>query len=165
LQYLVLAESVLLLDRASGDPLAITDDRGAELVRAYRVTMDAQAPGSASYESARRRYLEGLRAFRNKPGGYWRAAADPVAATHAVTGYRRLGEVRGLTLLSDGAARIANAFRLAGWPEVIALLDSYGPEELVRRVREAEESDQDCSRWPRLRAADDATVLYCSELR
>lgn len=161
LQYLVLADSTLLFDRGDGEPRALSDDRGAHLVRAYRVAMDAQAPGSAGYEDARRRYVEGLRAFRNKPGGFWRAAADPSAASHALTGDRRLADLRGLVLLSDGAARITNPFRLATWTEVVGLLDTHGPDEVIARVREAEAADPDCVRWPRPRAADDATLLAC----
>jgi hypothetical protein len=164
LQYLVLADSTLLFDRGDGDPVVLTDDRGAQLVRAYRVAMDAQAPGSAGYEAARRRYVEGLRAFRNKPGGFWRASADPAAAAQAVTGDRRLADLRGLVLLSDGAARIANPFRLASWQEVVGLLGAHGADEVISLVREAEAADQDCARWPRPRAVDDATVLACTDL-
>ena len=35
-----------------------------------------------------------------------------------------------------------------------------GPAELIRQVRAAEDSDPDCARWPRLKARDEATIVY-----
>ncbi len=64
-----------------------------------------------------------------------------------------------VTLLSDGATRLVDRFGLADWTDVLDVLAS-GPDELIRRVREAENSDPDGQRWPRGKARDDATVLH-----
>jgi hypothetical protein len=63
--------------------------------------------------------------------------------------------------LSDGASRLVDRFGLATWENVMKTLDARGPRELLRQVREAEDSDLDGSRWPRGKAHDDATVAYC----
>jgi hypothetical protein len=67
-----------------------------------------------------------------------------------------------VTLLSDGATRLVDSFELADWKETLALLNSSGPDGLIRRVREAEADDPDGRRWPRGKAHDDATVLHWS---
>jgi hypothetical protein len=64
-----------------------------------------------------------------------------------------------VTLLSDGATRLVDKFALVDWPGLLAVLDSTGPEGLIRRVREVEDSDPDGRHWPRSKARDDATAL------
>jgi hypothetical protein len=88
------------------------------------------------------------------------AATDPAAAATACTGTIPLPGLRGIALLSDGAARLADRFGLLPWPATLAVIRDGGPGELIRQVRAAEASDPDGTRWPRSKSADDATVLY-----
>ena len=99
--------------------------------------------------------IDALRARRNQPGGYWIAKDDPNAATQAVTGSVPLGHLNGAALLSNGASRVVDPYRLAAWPVVLDLLRTNGPDEILRRVREAETGSPD------FRPPDDATVAYC----
>ena len=62
------------------------------------------------------------------------------------------GRLDGCALLSNGASRVVEPYHLAGWPEVIDLLRTTGPDEIIRRVREVETDS--------LRP-DDATAAYC----
>jgi len=70
-------------------------------------------------------------------------------------------QLRAAAVLSDGASRLVDRFGLARWEEVLKTLDTLGPRELLRQVREAEMGDLDGSRWPRGKAHDDATAVYC----
>lgn len=47
-------------------------------------------------------------------------------------------------------------FGLCDWPEVMTVLASDGPDEIIRRVRQTEARHAV--------AADDATVAYCTGL-
>jgi hypothetical protein len=165
LDYLVLADSVLLLDRAEGGPLVITDDREARVGRELRRRMDSLATGTPEHAQAYRDYVETLRSLRNQPGGYWVASGDPAAAEQAVTGSIPLGEVRSIALLSDGASRLVDRFQLASWPELLHVLRTGGPHELIRRVRAAEDSDPRGERWPRGKHHDDATAAHLTGLQ
>jgi len=89
------------------------------------------------------------------------AAADPRVAAHALTGARPAGTLRRAALLTDGATRLADRFRLLGWQDLMAVLCGEGPGELIRRTRETEDSDPDCRRWPRHKRHDDATAALC----
>ncbi|MFJ5723128.1 integrase [Streptomyces sp. NPDC093149] len=151
-EYLVLGDSVVVLDRADGAPLVVSDPREVIISRSYRSALRATAAGSEEYH----RVLRSLRACRNRPGGFWVAKDDPRAADEAITGSCPVSELTGAVLLSNGAARVVDRFRLTDWPGVMAVLKSSGPAEVVDRVRQAEAR--------RAVAADDATIAYCTDL-
>jgi hypothetical protein len=153
--YLVLGDSFLVLDRA-GAPLVVSDPREVTIARPYRSALTALAEGSAEYERARREGSDVMRANRNRPGGFWVAREDPRAADEAITGSRPTSELTGAALVSNGASRIVDRFRLADWPEVLAVLASSGPAAIIGRVRQAEARHAV--------AADDATIAYCTDL-
>ncbi len=88
------------------------------------------------------------------------AAADPAAADSATTGAIPLAGLRGVALLSDGAARITDKYRLLTWAAVVDVVREDGPEELIRQVRAAEDADPAGRRWPRGKLRDDATIVY-----
>jgi Protein phosphatase 2C len=159
-EYLVLADSVLMLDMIGVGPVVLTDDREAQIGRAYRSEMDALPAGSPEHGQALRRYVETLQRRRNTDDGFWVAAADPSAAHQAVTGREPRDSLRAVALLSDGASRLADRFHLTDWAGVLKLLDEEGPQHLINRVRAAEHDDLHGERWPRGKVHDDATVVY-----
>ncbi|WP_329042405.1 integrase [Streptomyces sp. NBC_00178] len=150
--HLVLGDAFLVVDVPGGDPAVVSDPREEAVCRPYRSALATLPEGGDAY----RRVLGEMRANRNRRGGFWVAKDDPRAADEAVTGSRPLSEVTGVALLSNGAARIVDPFGLADWPEVLATLASRGPQDIVRRVRQAEAR--------RAVRADDATVAYCTGL-
>jgi len=152
IEHLVLGDAVLVLDKADDAPLVVADPREVIISRSYESALGATTEGSDEY----RRILRELRANRNRPGGFWVAKDDPRAADEAITGSCPIAEVTGAVLLSNGASRIVDRFRLADWPGVLAVLASSGPAEIIRRVRQAEARHAV--------AADDATIAYCTDL-
>lgn len=88
------------------------------------------------------------------------AAADPDAARHATVGTLPCAGLRGVALLSDGATRITDLYRVLAWPSVVDVIRDHGPAALISQVRAAEDADPDCQRWPRDKPRDDATVVY-----
>ncbi len=154
LDYLVLADSFLMLDQSSDRPLVITDEREVTIRRSVTATMQAAAVGTPEYERARNEAIEALRARRNQPGGYWIAKDSPQAAAEAVIGSRPTTDLAGVALLSNGASRIVDPYGLTDWPGVLAILQAAGPGEIIRRVRQAEAGE----------TRDDATLLYCTQL-
>ncbi|MCC5576438.1 protein phosphatase 2C domain-containing protein [Microtetraspora sp. AC03309] len=161
LDYLVLADSVLVLDViGTEDPITITDDREGQVGKRYRTTMDALDSGTPDHAAALRAYVEAMRAHRNHNGGFWVASSDPLAAEQALTGTLPADQIRAAALLSDGASRLVDRFGLATWRQALDILDQDGPAELIRQVREAERSDVTGWRWPRGKTFDDATAFH-----
>ncbi|WP_055713650.1 protein phosphatase 2C domain-containing protein [Streptomyces torulosus] len=160
LEYLVLGDSSLLLADREGPTTVVTDRRLDEVGKRLRGPVDQLPTGSPEHTAALAEYRDALTGLRNRPGGFWIAGPDPRAAEHALTGAVPLDSLASVTLLSDGATRLVDRFELADWSEVLSVLDSSGPDELIRRVREAEAGDPEGRRWPRGKARDDATALH-----
>jgi hypothetical protein len=157
--YLAMADATLLLDTSEGLRV-ISDARVNQLAGKERAAANQVPVGSALKLRCRVQLTRALRRARNQPGGYWVAAADPRAASQAVTGTLPATSLRRAVLLSDGASRLVDLFELATWEELLALLDENGPEELLRQVRAAEVADTEGRQWPRTKRSDDATAVY-----
>lgn len=159
--FIALADSYLILDRADGVPQVITDERELATRRLCSQVLDGVAADTPEYRRAREAYIEALRARRNQPGGYWIAKDDPLAAGQAVTGSMPVRDLAGAGLLSNGASRIVDPYGLADWPGALNLLRAEGPAEIIRRVRDAEAGAY-VSRPLDAKPADDATAAYCT---
>jgi hypothetical protein len=157
--YLALADAVLLLDTADGLQV-VSDERVNQLAGKEREAANRVPAGSALKLRRRAQLTRALRRARNRPGGYWVAAADPEAARQAVTGMVPGRSLRRAVLLSDGASRLVDPFGLATWEELVELLAESGPDELLRQVRAAEAVDPEGRQWPRTKRSDDATAVY-----
>lgn len=160
LDWLVLGDAFLILDTTE-DLHIISDNRLAQVGTHTRAkTRDVQA----ALPEQQRRYAEhvqDIRQRRNQPGGYWVAAGEPNAAKEALTGSAVSSHVHRLALMSDGAARLVDRFHLLDWHACLDLIDTQGPDELIRRTRQAETDDATCTRWPRSKRYDDATAALC----
>jgi hypothetical protein len=131
-EYLALADAVLLLDTADGLQV-VSDERVNRLAGKEREAANRMPAGWALKLRRRAQLTRALRRARNQPGGHWVAAADPQAASQAVTGSLPSKTLRRAVLLSDGASRLVDLFELATWEELLALLDENGPRSCCAR--------------------------------
>jgi hypothetical protein len=159
--YLVLADAFVILDSPEAGPQVVTDSREVSVRSECSSVLRGLPTGTPEYERTKLSVIDALRARRNQPGGYWIAKDDPHAATQAVTGSVPLGQLDGAALLSNGASRVVDPYRLAEWPAVLDLMRTKGPGEILRRVREAEIEARATDSIPDLRRPDDATAAYC----
>jgi hypothetical protein len=133
---LVLSDSPILLDLTSG-VRRVADERPGRL---------------PSYKP------EDVRDQRNKIGGFWVASTKPEAAEQAVQLTVPAEQLRRAAVLTDGAARLVERFNLLDWTDLIKMLDTEGPTELIRRVRAAENTI-DPAPGSRGKPHDDATAV------
>ncbi|MFJ7904472.1 protein phosphatase 2C domain-containing protein [Streptomyces sp. NPDC096198] len=142
-EYLVLADSVLLAEAPDGTVSALVDDR---LDRLPRASLASDAIADAT--------------VRNKEGGFFTAAADPAVADRAVTGELPRSAVRTLVALTDGATRWTEKFRQGDWTDLFGLVRTEGAAALVTRVRALEDADRAQRAYlGRGKTHDDATVV------
>ncbi|MFB9237582.1 hypothetical protein ACFFWC_18835 [Plantactinospora siamensis] len=146
-EHLVLGDAVVVLGRAGAEPFVAHDPREVAIARSFEARLKDIPEGSDEY----RRLLLELRARRNSPGGFWVAKDDPRVVAEAITGSCPAGGVTAAALLSNGASRLVDTFGLTGWAGLLHLLETAGPGEIIRRVREAEVRDGV--------ATDDATIV------
>jgi len=136
IEALVLSDSPILLDLPSGIR-RIADERPGQL---------------PSYKP------EDVRDQRNQTGGFWVASTKPEAAQHAIQVTVPAEQLRRAAVLTDGAARLVERFNLLAWTDLIKMLDTEGPAELIRRVRAAENTI-DPVPGSRGKPHDDATAV------
>ena len=160
--FLVLADAFVVMDSSESGPQVVTDSREVSVRSECSSVLRGLPIGTPEYERTKLSVIDALRARRNQPGGYWIAKDDPDAAMQAVTGSVPVGQLIGAALLSNGASRVVDPYRLAAWPVILELLRTKGPEEILQRVREAEAGATDSIAG--IRVPDDATAAYC-ELR
>ncbi|GAA1383463.1 hypothetical protein [Catellatospora chokoriensis] len=158
-EYLVLGDVSVAVAAAAAGENVISDERVGATAPDERAEANRYLIGSPEKRAALLRMKRGELAARNRVGGYWIAAADSAAADHAITGTVPKPGIKAMSVLTDGAVR-AVEFGLLDWTQVFAVLHDRGPGELLRIVREAEESDPLGVRWPRNKKSDDATAVY-----
>jgi Protein phosphatase 2C len=103
LDYLLLADSYLVLDEAGGGPQVITDEREVASRRVCFAPLAGVARGTPEHDRARDACIQTLQASRNQPGGYWIAKDDPQVAAEAVAGSRPLAGLDGAAAGEHGA--------------------------------------------------------------
>ena len=161
IEYLVLADSPLVLDR--DEVQVVVDDR---FEVAIATLQELALTGENTYEHPERvrDIIVRRQRLTNTAEGYWIAAANPAAAYEAVTGTAPLrgpGRVRRAALLTDGASAAVEQFGLVDWRGLLDILAGEGPHELIRRVRAAESADRGGHERSRYKRYDDATAAFC----
>lgn len=96
--------------------------------------------------------------WRNEPGGYWVAEADPVAGHQALTATWRRDETESVIALTDGVSCGVSEYGLFAWEDLAHL--PLG--DVLDRIREAERGDSEHQRWPRYKTHDDQAIARIS---
>ncbi|MEU1261472.1 hypothetical protein ABZ473_05185 [Streptomyces cellulosae] len=161
LDYLVLADSPVVLEGTSGDHTVITDLRVDEVLPELRAEVERHETHTSEHREALERLVLAQRQVRNTPHGYWVAGANPEAAFHCVAGSAKVNDVRSAAVMSDGVSRLVTEYKMATWEQVFTTLRAEGPKGLIGAVRKVEATDPTGRRWPRYKSGDDATVAYC----
>jgi hypothetical protein len=159
---LALSDVTVVVDLDTGP--AVTCDLSIE--RVSGTEPDAVAGlrfGTQAHASALAALVEQQTATRNRPGGWWVAAANPEAAHHSLTASFPRRRVRRASALSDGATRPVDQMGIYGWPEYLDLMDELGPASLISHVRSIESDDPDGVRYPRTKRHDDASAAFWLE--
>ncbi|MGC4896713.1 hypothetical protein [Micromonospora sp. DT31] len=146
-EHLVLGDAVAVLGRTTGEPVVAHDPREVVIARSFEERLRDVPEGGEEH----RRLLTELRGHRNSPGGFWVAKDDPRVVAEAVTGECPAGEVTAAALLSNGASRLVDTFGRTDWAGLLRLLETGGPAEVIRRVREIESREGVVT--------DDATIV------
>jgi hypothetical protein len=140
-EYLVLSDAAVLLRRPDGAVTAVLDHRLTNLRTRFGPLADFDE-------------------LRNRPDGFHTAAADPAAATYAVTGSAPRPTVDAAAALTDGATRWSEVFRLGDWSALLDVIRDQGARTLIHQVRAAEAGAVHSSVAARRKPFDDASIAY-----
>lgn len=96
--------------------------------------------------------------WKNKPGGYWVAEAEPVAAQQALTASWPRAEIAKVIAATDGVSCGVSEYGLFSWEDLAEM--PLG--DALDRIREAERGDSEHKRWPRHKTHDDQAIARIS---
>jgi hypothetical protein len=116
LDWLVLADSPVVVQTHGGEIVEVNDDRTAHL---------------PAYDR------ESVMRLRNSDEGFWVASTRPEAADRALTASLPVSDVRRFALVTDGVSRLVERYGWT-WLQVLDALEEQGPASVVRAVRAAE---------------------------
>lgn len=163
LEYLVLCDCSLVVHRNGQLIDHVTDTRIESLETRSLSAFERHRANGLDSQAAREAVVPTLREHRrqkNTPGNYWVLSTDPDAVDHALTGTVAVEAGDEICLFTDGLARLVDTYdHFADWSGVVAALDDTGPESLFERLRDIERADLDARIHPRLKWADDATLV------
>lgn len=146
LEYFVLGDATFIWQADAGTaPFVVCDDRADHL---------PAAPEPVMIGGARRYPLEYVASIRNRPGGYWVAAADPAAAHQALSGTLPVPADARAMLCSDGLTRLVERY---GW-DWVGLLDAAARDGVPALIDVVHQADLERPAGGlRGKASDDAT--------
>lgn len=161
LDLLALGDSYIFYGNGPGTG-TLTDGRLAGLglpqQRLYRERLAAGGGYGDAHRDLLRTLQRGQRPRRNRPGGYWIAAADPAAASHALALTLPATAETWAVLATDGAVNTARHLGLDDW----AALARSGPAALARLLRHCQDwerhADPDGQQFPRSKRHDDKAI-------
>lgn len=157
LEYLVLCDASVLLVTDTG-VVEVTDDRLGVLTAQSLDRLDSGStqPSTPEILAARRNVLE---LNRNVAGGFWCCHTDPAAADQAITGRRRLRDLRGVVIASDGATRGYQTLDVHTVDHFALEAVSGRGGQLINDIRTAEDGQQQRLEEQASKVHDDATLL------
>jgi len=104
------------------------------------------------------------RRLKNTPDGYWGLGFSTEAVDHARTGKFKWGDVRFLSLFTDGFEQIIQVFDVfCDWSAALNYIETNGVERSLRVLRDIQRSDPNCRRYPRLKPSDDMSLVAVGE--
>ena len=103
--------------------------------------------------------LETLRAVRANPDRRI-LGVDPAGADHILYSSQPCVAGDELLLMTDGFSAAIDLYRIVARHDLPRLLASEGLHGIATRLRTAEASDADCTRWPRFKQGDDASAIW-----
>lgn len=152
-----------------GGPTVLADDRLAAVPRrgggGYRTRLRSGAGYGPDHVAALRESGAAMDRLRNREGGFWVAEADPAAAYRARRARWPRAEVHAVLMATDGVSCGVDDYQIfPDWQAVLDLARRHGPRAVLDRVRAAERSDPDGSRWPRPKPHDDQVLVLVEDM-
>lgn len=160
---LVLGDSPIVAFWTNGDVDQLRDDRLANVATRQRHAYVQRLRAGGGYDERHHGLVGALqaaqRSWRNHEGGYWIAEAVTEAAHHAETRCWPRAQLDAALVTTDGVSRGVDQYKQPpSWTNGLDIVRRDGPEQLVRTVHHAEETDPQGQRWPRSKRHDDKAL-------
>ena len=99
---------------------------------------------------------------KNTREGYWILGFDKEAVNHAFYNEFDLEKIDKVYMMSDGMAEYYENLKLVySIDEFINEVDKEGAEFLYKQMRQIQEDDKLCNKYPRIKPKDDVSLVIC----
>lgn len=164
-----LGDSSVVISRRTGDPIVLQDERLIELdegllrLMVERSGREAKRLGRALTVPERRELVmheqRENRRQRNVPGGYWIFDPAGEGLGHLMSAELSASEVRFVSAFSDGFFAADERYGILPLARGAAALTPEAALAAIDRMRVLEADDAGLTRFPRLKAGDDASLF------
>lgn len=164
IEIISLGDCTTVVELKSGDLEVIYDGRVAVLDQSVVDKMKViSKEKDITIGEARSFVTDALIANRNKKNtkdGYTVLGLDPIALSDMEIRRYQASEVIRICAFSDGIAEYYAGLRLSeDVTEFYRRVNEYGIAHIISELREAENNDLSCDKYPRLKAKDDASII------
>lgn len=164
IEYFVLGDCCILY-KESSEVNEIYDDRVSRLDKSVIDKMIyISETKKVSILEARKICAEDLktnRMLKNSTKGYWIIGFEKEAVSHALTGKITARDGISICITTDGFSQYYDTLNLAeNKAEFFYKVQNNKVEDLLLQIRNAQDNDESCDKYPRLKKSDDATLIY-----
>lgn len=165
LEIFSLGDCTTLIEKIDGNIIRIYDDSVSKLDKVVLEKMIkisnekhisvSSEKGYVSEDLIRNRYK------KNTKDGYWILGFNEGAVDYAYYEKLQLKEIKSICFFTDGFGDFYESMNLAeDYSSFYNILKETDINEMYNMLREKQQDDNDCSKHPRLKVKDDASILF-----
>lgn len=164
-EYFLLGDCSLIITQTDKSiiHLQLQDLPRLDEINIQRMVKVAQEKGLAKVIDARpliNDFLVKTRLSQNTDKGYWVLGDNPNAAEHGLVGEMNFSQVQQAICLSDGFSQIYDTFKIYSVEKFAELISaSNNLSEVYNVLWNLQEKDKYCTKYPRFKVRDDATIV------
>lgn len=104
------------------------------------------------------------RLLKNTDNGYWTLEFEKNAVDYCIYDKLPLQTISRVLFMTDGFFAIHSSYNYLSIKDLISFIDKEGLEEAYRILRDIEDEDKECYKYPRFKKSDDASAIYIKYL-
>jgi len=163
-EYLLIGDICLVIEDIEGNIKEIKDTKLEVLDNiAVNELRRLMASRGLSFNEAREGIQEILlkhRRLKNTDKGYWTLEFEPSAVDYCIYDKLPLESISKALFMTDGFFAIHSSYNYFSVKDLISFTDMKGLEKAYKILRDIEEEDKECNRYPRFKKSDDASAIY-----
>lgn len=163
-EYLLIGDICLVIEDIEGNVRVIKDTKLEALDNiAINELNRMMVSGGLSFNEARQDIQDLLiknRLLKNTDKGYWTLEFESSAVDYCICDKLPLQSISKALFMTDGFLAIHSNYNYLSIKDLVSFVDKEGLEKLYRILRDIEDEDKECHKYPRFKKSDDASAIY-----
>jgi hypothetical protein len=163
-EFLLMGDICLVIEDIEGNIQVIKDTKLEALDNiAINELRGLMLNEGLSFKEARESIQELLirnRLLKNTKKGYWTLEFEKKAVDYCIYDKLPLELINRALFMTDGFYAINTSYKYFSMKDLIAFIDREGLGKLYKKIRNIEDEDRECIKYPRFKKGDDASAIY-----